>query len=91
MFGFYPKTGNLAGGYADTDFKVSDMVESYFTNFAKSGNPNGEALPKWPEFGSAMTFVKFTQGGTVEEAQNLRAATCKVYRDMIEARMKPGK
>jgi len=91
VFGFYPKTGNLAGGYADTDFKVSDMVESYFTNFAKSGNPNGEALPKWPEFGSAMTFVKFTQGGTVEEAQNLRAATCKVYRDMIEARMKPGK
>ena len=90
VFGFYPKEGNLAGGYGDTDFKVSETVESYFTNFARTGNPNGEGLPKWPEFASAATFVKFTQGGTVEEAQDLRGAACKVYRDVIEAGMKPG-
>jgi para-nitrobenzyl esterase len=88
VFGFYPKEGNLAGNYSDTDFKVSEMVESYFTNFARTGNPNGEGLPKWPEFGAAATFVKFTQGGTVEEAQDLRGTACKVYRDVIEARMK---
>jgi para-nitrobenzyl esterase len=91
VFGFYPTVGNLAGSYGDTDFKISEMVESYFTNFARTGNPNGEGLPKWPEFGSAATFVKFTQGGTVEEAQDLRGAACKVYRDVIEARMKAGK
>jgi hypothetical protein len=48
-------------------------------------------LPKWPEFGSAATFVKFTQGGTVETAQDLRGVACKVYRDVIEAGMKRGK
>ena len=32
------------------DFKVSREVSSYWTNFARSGNPNGEGLPHWPEF-----------------------------------------
>jgi len=88
VFGFYPKTGNLAGSYSDTDFKVSDMVESYFTNFARTGNPNGEGLPNWPEFGAAAAYVKFTQSGTVDQAQDLRGNACKVYRDVIEAGMK---
>ena len=91
VFGFYPKEGNLAGNYSDTDYKVSETVENYFTNFARTGNPNGEGLPNWPEFGAAGTFVKFTQSGTVEGAQDLRSAQCKVYREVVEAGMKPGK
>jgi len=88
VFGFYPKEGNLAGNYADTDYKVSDMVESYFTNFARTGNPNGEGLPKWPEFGSDGTFVQITQDGRIATASDLRGPACKVYREAIEARMK---
>jgi para-nitrobenzyl esterase len=91
VFGFYPKTGNLAGSYADTDFKVSDMVESYFTNFAKTGNPNGAGLPNWPEFGSAATYAQITQGGQIATAKGLREPVCKVYRDVIEAQIKQGK
>jgi para-nitrobenzyl esterase len=91
VFGFYPKTGNLAGSYADTDFKVSDMVESYFTNFAKTGNPNGAGLPNWPVFGSAAAYVQITQDGRIEKAEDLRGPECKVYRDVIEARNKQGK
>jgi para-nitrobenzyl esterase len=91
VFGFYPKEGNLAGGYGDTDFKVSDMVESYFANFARTGNPNGTGLPVWPEFGSKATYVKITQDGQIEAASDLRGPACKVYRDAIEARIKQGK
>ena len=29
------------------DFKVSDTMLSYFANFIKTGNPNGEKLPNW--------------------------------------------
>ncbi|MGC3946927.1 MAG: carboxylesterase family protein [Chryseolinea sp.] len=30
------------------DFKVSETMLSYFANFVKTGNPNGEKLPNWP-------------------------------------------
>jgi para-nitrobenzyl esterase len=32
------------------DWKLSDMMASYWTNFAKTGNPNGGDLPKWPQY-----------------------------------------
>src|SRR5579875_485186 len=32
------------------DWKLSDMISSYWTNFAKTGNPNGEHLPHWPQY-----------------------------------------
>jgi para-nitrobenzyl esterase len=44
--------GNLASNkvYAWTpdDDKVSEVMQGYFTNFVKTGDPNGPGLPKWP-------------------------------------------
>jgi para-nitrobenzyl esterase len=44
--------GNLAGNkaYAWTpdDHKVSEVMQGYFANFVKTGNPNGLGLPQWP-------------------------------------------
>lgn len=30
------------------DYKISETMQSYFVNFIKTGNPNGQALPNWP-------------------------------------------
>ena len=30
------------------DYEVADRVTSYWTNFIKTGAPNGEGLAKWP-------------------------------------------
>lgn len=31
----------------DWDYKISDTLVSYISNFAKTGNPNGDGLPVW--------------------------------------------
>lgn len=36
--------------WADSDRNISEAMATYWTNFAKTGDPNGAGLPQWPAF-----------------------------------------
>ena len=45
-------------GLSDEDKVLTDVMVDYWTNFAKTGNPNGQNLLSWPEYenGNWMAF-----------------------------------
>ena len=45
---------------------VSEMMQQYWVNFAKTGNPNGKGLPYWPSFDESQpTTMQFRNGATL--------------------------
>jgi para-nitrobenzyl esterase len=42
----------LAAAPRPEDIAMSELVSSYWVNFAKNGDPNGAGLPPWPAFAS---------------------------------------
>jgi para-nitrobenzyl esterase len=41
------------------DTAMSDLMSSYWVNFAKTGDPNGAGLPQWPAFSASAQQVMF--------------------------------
>lgn len=66
--------------YTDADQKLADQVADYWVNFARTGNPNGQGLPEWPEYDSD-TEGYIELDGSVEAKQNL----LKTRLDFLEA------
>ena len=85
VFGnFHLTTGNLAGDYQEADRKLSGAVQAYWTNFARTGNPNAAGLPDWPEYdGRVRNYLEFTAAGTVALAQNQRGPFADLFRDLL--------
>jgi para-nitrobenzyl esterase len=47
------------------DRKLSDEVITYWTNFARTGNPNGNDLPQWPRYDKEKMLIHLTDPITV--------------------------
>ena len=71
---FGPVTGER---FDATDDAISDAVQQYWTNFAKTGNPNGKGkLPKWPQFDpSTRGYLEISSQGPIVR-ESLRRPFC---------------
>jgi para-nitrobenzyl esterase len=72
-----------APNYDAVDQQVSSVMQKYWTNFAKTGDPNGGGLPRWPEFeAAARPYIEFTDAGPVVR-QGLRREVCDLYTENL--------
>ncbi len=59
-----------------SDMEISEAMGTYWTNFAKNGNPNGEGVSEWPAFSDAnpevMYFSQTPHVGPVPSAESLK-------------------
>lgn len=59
-----------------SDIELSEAMGTYWTNFAKYGNPNGEGVPVWPAFTSDNPAVMYLgpapHTGVVPSEESLR-------------------
>lgn len=59
-----------------SDLEISEAMATYWTNFAKFGNPNGNGVPEWPAFSEAnpkvMYFSQKPFVGPVPSAESLK-------------------
>ena len=60
-----------------TDLEISEAMATYWTNFAKNGDPSGKGVPAWPAFSDAnpvvMHFNQTPHTGPVPSAESLKS------------------
>jgi para-nitrobenzyl esterase len=62
--------GQATQTWNDVDTKLADQMSSYWVNFITKGDPNGNGLPRWPEFKdlSKSNVMVFADAPQVEPA-----------------------
>jgi len=76
---------NLLGNrpWSDQDRQLSDMISSYWVNFATDGNPNGKGLPIWPAFDSKSN-LRMVLGDKIDVGPGLTTDQLAVYQALYD-------
>ncbi len=76
--------GMLGPRHVAVDHDISNAIQTYWTNFATTGDPNGSSsLPQWPRFTAATrTYLEFTDQGPAAH-DGLRRRYCDLYLDNV--------
>ena len=65
-----------AAAWTSGDAQLSAAMQNYWTNFAKTGDPNGAGLPRWPDFSSSRSLLMKlgdqVEAGSIPNVESLR-------------------
>ena len=62
-----------------TDRSLSDQMQLYWTNFAKTGDPNGPGVPLWPAFDAEKRAYMSLAATGARAGEGLRRAQCDLF------------
>ncbi|XP_044520075.1 liver carboxylesterase 1-like isoform X1 [Gracilinanus agilis] len=71
----------LKGGSPEKEKKLSRTVMKYWANFARNGNPNGEGLPKWPDYNQNEDYLQINI--TPQVGKKLKDKEVKFWTDIM--------
>jgi para-nitrobenzyl esterase len=57
--------------FSPDDAALSNLIQTYWTNFAKTGNPNAQGLPNWPGWSDGKKeFLEIRKDGRISAQRN---------------------
>jgi len=85
VFGNLLPSGRLGGPFTDADKKISADIQTYWTNFARTGNPHSKGLTEWPKFTAATrSYLEYTIHDGPVARENLRRNICDLYIEALK-------
>ncbi len=75
--------------FSRDDQQLSDQLQTYWTNFAKTGNPNGAGLPVWPVFErKTQVVLEAGKDAAIGSRPSARPVFCDIGPGVIESRLR---
>ncbi len=71
-----------------TDHKLSQIIQAYWTNFAKSGDPNCPGLPRWDAWSMDQEpYLSFSQSGDAVPQQHFSPIFCHLSPERLKEQL----
>jgi para-nitrobenzyl esterase len=84
---FQTRTWNWLS-FTSTDHKLSSVMQAYWTNFAKSGDPNGPGLPGWAAWSADKEpYIVFSQNGDSVPQRDFSPIFCHLSPDRLKEQL----
>lgn len=74
----------MGATFSAEDAHLSEAMQGYWTNFAKSGNPNGPTLPEWPEFREPSPVLMHFKGTGPFASPLAQRSSCDLLKSHID-------